>query len=432
MKKISRTLLALVFVTLSACNRPAPQPKQLPTETNPPPPPSITAELEPTPTDFPTLTPTPEESAPQPPTQKPPQQQPSRPRGADTFPLFKAGQEFNILEIKMINLDQGWAAASADPGSKHILRTRDGGQTWRDVSPPQPLSPDSRIPDLETAFTGPDAAVVLYSGSDLIWSTTDGGANWTPIQLEFQTQGGGLLSALDQDQIWLFQFLDAGMQKVYTAVYRSADGGQSWNKLLDPFQDASIQAFDKTGAVFASEQSGWLTRFFRGITPNVVLDLSQDGGQTWTGIPLPPPDPAENIFQDPGVGCGLYQPFLASPDQGHFQLSCQPHGDTESRQDYLYKTTNGGQNWEILPIPPGDLYTVSPDLLFSAGREIQRSDDGGQTWNPVKSVNWDGSFSFVTRDMGWAVAYDPVDDEYALVKTVDGCQSFEIIRPVIE
>jgi hypothetical protein len=83
-------------------------------------------------------------------------------------------------------------------------------------------------------------------------------------------------------------------------------------------------------------------------------------------------------------------------------------------------------------MPPGDLYTVSPDLLYTTGREIQRSEDGGQTWNSVKTVNWDGSFSFVTKDLAWAVAYDPVDDEYALVKTSDGGQSFEIIRPVIE
>lgn len=431
MKTSQRLFLLSIVIFLSACNRPTPPAANLPPETVPgPTTKAASTDQGPTRTPFPTFTPAPATASPELPTPVPPTEDPKQERAQNSFPLLQPGQEFNILKIKMVDADTGWSIATGDPGSQHILRTGDGGNTWRDVSPPQPTSPDRRPQQAAAAFFGPESAWVIYTGSELIWSTADAGATWESVQLDFQTLGGALFTVLDRDHVWLFQFLDAGMQKVYTAEYRTADGGQSWVKLLDPYQDASIQAFDKTGAVFHNPQYGWLTRDFRGVQPMIQLDVTEDGGSTWQAIPLPEPTSAEDLFRN--CACGLYDPQLTSSEEGTFRVSCSCfQSDAQIINSYYYQTTDGGENWNIQEMPEGKLYHVSSQVLYAVGNEIFRSEDGGNSWTEVKTVFWEGQFSFVNRDLAWAVAYDPEDEEYAMVKTTDGCRSFIEIDPQI-
>jgi hypothetical protein len=49
----------------------------------------------------------------------------------------------------------------------------------------------------------------------------------------------------------------------------------------------------------------------------------------------------------------------------------------------------------------------------------------------VKTVNWDGQFSFADENTALGIAYDPDDDQFALVKTTDGCSTFQIISPEV-
>jgi photosystem II stability/assembly factor-like uncharacterized protein len=62
------------------------------------------------------------------------------------------------------------------------------------------------------------------------------------------------------------------------------------------------------------------------------------------------------------------------------------------------------------------------------------SADGGRTWTYVKTVNWDvmtdswwdGQFSFVDPQHGWAIP-----NFNALMNTVDGGRTWALIEPVI-
>jgi photosystem II stability/assembly factor-like uncharacterized protein len=61
---------------------------------------------------------------------------------------------------------------------------------------------------------------------------------------------------------------------------------------------------------------------------------------------------------------------------------------------------------------------------------MYRTDDGGETWEHVKTVFWDGQFSFVGSQYGWAVARS--GEALALVKTVDGGSSWVELEPQAE
>jgi photosystem II stability/assembly factor-like uncharacterized protein len=371
-------------------------------------------------TPFPTFTPTDEPDQPGPPTEQPPE--------GDAIPLYPAGKKITLHKIQMINQQSGWSIAVSDTDIEHVLRTEDGGYTWQDVTPPQPLADMGTKLTVNGAFWDEGIAWVSYNGSNIIWATRNGGITWQVVPLEFETVYDSLFSVHDGNHAWMFQFLDAGMQKVYTALYRTVNGGISWEKLLDPYTDASIQGFDKTGAAFINPQYGWLTRNFRGVQPQVELNLTQDGGLTWEALDLPQPPSAPEIFNN--CACGLYDPDLNSPLEGSTRLSCACYVDDQQiERDYLYRTYDGGGTWEILETPGGDLVYINDQIIYALSREIYRSEDGGANWQKVRTVNWDGQFNFIDRDTAWIVAFN--GQEYALVKTSNGCDSFIEIKPEV-
>ena len=171
-------------------------------------------------------------------------------------------------------------------------------------------------------------------------------------------------------------------------------------------------------------------RYFRGVDPFVRLNLTEDGGFTWDSLEIPPPPPLPNLFEQDLAG--LYDPYLIAPGAGYFRLFCRYFENEEMiDRDFLYKTFDGGENWEILEAPRGEIYYIDDQIMYSVSRDINISLDAGASWQLVKSVNWDGEFSFIDQFTAVGVAYDPDDDEYALVKTTDGFSSIQIIEPVV-
>ena len=435
MSKFSKLMIITLLLLLTACNRPqgevtrSPKDIEVTQETieDPDKPDQLPDTSQPEDTDIP---PTLEDPTPQPP---PPTAKPKEIvlEGDPIAPLL-AGAGVDFKEIHMLNDQIGWGLATNDERIYHLVRTEDGGYTWRDITPPQPDIPNTTRIYPDVHFSDPDTGWMIFRHTDLVWLTKDGGINWVPVRLEYNALQGGLVTNLGQDQIWLFQFLDGGMQKVYTALYKSSDGGYTWTKLLDPSMtpDYSIQGFDKTGVDFLDFDYGWLTRHFRGVSPDVRLDITSDGGITWGPLDIPAPPSAPDAFNN--CACGLLNPDLNSRQVGSVYLECTcMEGGTVFTKNYIYQTVDGGLDWDIQSVPEGEFHKISDQTYYAIGREIYRTDDGGENWDLMKTVTWDGRFSFVNDTTALGVAYDPEDEEYALVKTTTSCSTFEIIVPVI-
>jgi photosystem II stability/assembly factor-like uncharacterized protein len=101
---------------------------------------------------------------------------------------------------------------------------------------------------------------------------------------------------------------------------------------------------------------------------------------------------------------------------------------------YFYASGDGGSTWTSTPLPEGVLASADTLLFFDnengllLGRDTCRTSDGGLHWEVVKSVNWDGQFTFVDPQIGWAIAR--ADDQSALVNTINGGETWSIIKPV--
>jgi photosystem II stability/assembly factor-like uncharacterized protein len=349
----------------------------------------------------------------------------------------------------MLDSTSGWAIGGEETGDDHILFTEDAGQTWADVSPPEPVAPGpGSTKNAIGAFLDSSHAWVIYASADpavqidltTVWRTEDGGRTWQP-SLPLDITGLDIFSPVlmgysTSQDIWLMAYLGAGMMHEYIALYTSHDGGHQWIRVLDPYGPAPVQSCDKTGVTFFDANVGWMTRDCHGVTVGLTMESTLDGGKTWTSLPLLPPAGNPGAFDDPNV-CSVHSPALFSDYIGALAVSCEQYDESKAGSDnpfkntgsYLYSTQNGGGSWTISKYPGGELDFLRSDEILALGRAISISHDAGATWQTVKSVAWDGQFSFVDDTRGWAVARS--DNAIAFVRTTNGGKSWQQVHPVV-
>jgi hypothetical protein len=455
MKRNSKTQLRLftlaAALTLVACSlfsagqEMTPTPAQdlgtasLPTGTETP------VELAPSPT--PTETSPPPTDTQGPPTESPNPTHTPEPAGPSPTPL-NPESTLVIEAIQMIDPQGGWAIGGAvDEAPVRVLRTTDGGRTFRDVSPQwtQPESPETNV-TATGFFWNMRLGWVVYtaSGPDqpipqppAVWFTRDGGQSWSPGG-DLPLNGGEgyfdhpILTFSTPQNGWLLAHVDAGMSHDYIDLFRTTDGGATWQMVMDPFSLDSPQACGKTGLTFADSLYGWLTKDCGGVIDGVSLDFSTDGGATWTNRQLPPPEGAADFFNT--HVCGAYDPMLFSDQSGVLGVRCFLMADFNQHVDYVYFTEDGGTTWETHSYPGGQLFFLDPQLGWAFDRKIHQTTDGGGSWMHIMTTQWDGQFSFVDALHGWAVATKTNDDgtlAIALVQTVNGGGRWALLEPVL-
>jgi len=439
----------VVFVTacliISSCTL-TPTAATSPTVTNPPATPTLPA----TPTvSIPTTPPipTPSITDTETPTNLPLPIVPTPTLAGPAIAHFAPGKKIDITYIHMIDTGQGWGIGGLNKASDHVFRTLDGGQTWRDVTPPQPV-PDAGdtvaalgyFMDANTAWVayGPPLASGGMPPYIQVWKTTDGGGIWFYSSIDTSPVSGEAFSPYyfnfsDAQHGWLMVYLGAGMMHAYVAIFATSDGGATWTDILDPYTDNDIQSFPKTGMVFADPQTGWLTRDSDGVDPTPHVFRTTDGGVTWTRIDLPAPAGTPNLYDS--QACGTYSPNAFSAQSVIVAMKCLDTATYKFESDYVYFTGDGGVTWNTYPLPAD--YTIGEGLDFissqdglALGRKIYKTTDGGQTWKFVQQVNWDGQFSFISVDLGWASVTNN-QGPIALVKTVNGGATWTILHPVV-
>lgn len=345
-----------------------------------------------------------------------------------------AGQALKLTLIHMLDESQGWAIAS-----DHILRTTDGALTWKDITPPEPASSEPKnaigfFMDSQTAWVAFTAGVLLADQTATIWRTFDGGTSWqysalTEPALHQDGYSPANLSFVDPQHGWMLVHVGAGMNHDYFVLLATANGGETWQTLISPQQDSSdTQVCYKNALTFVSPQDGWMTVDCHGVIAIPYIYKSHDGGKSWQTVQLPAPPSLPDIFNQ-GY-CAPSDPILFGPTAGDLLFNCvQDVNNVSTPISFFYETTNDGASWNSYPYPGGTLQFVNASSAFALSRKIQRSDDAGHTWVAVKSVNWDGQFSFINPKTAWVIATD--NGQSALVKTTDGGLTWQEIKPKV-
>ena len=369
---------------------------------------------------------------------------PPVPPPGPTLERLPAGQELVFTQLYMIDQISGWATGGVAGSHDHVFTTRDSGHTWRDVTPPQPGEPGTLaitlfLKDDWTAWATyyGETMDVLFPPWPVVWRTTDAGSTWQPSQpldltgLEFTYQTE--LQFADYQHGWLLTHVGAGMSHDYVAIYRTTDGGITWTRLLDPYNDGQIQGCSKTGLTFLDSQVGWLTGDCNGVMAGAFLNRTTDGGTTWTYIDLPAPADQPLLFDvNTWAACGTYDLHFFNPQNAILGVRCiqyAPDSPDPTYSFYMYITQDGGTTWSSQPYPGGTLLFIYPQIGWALSRDIYQTTDGGSTWDLVNNVHWDARFDFVDYQLGWAASY--TETEYALVVTMDGGAHWSIVEPIV-
>jgi photosystem II stability/assembly factor-like uncharacterized protein len=144
-----------------------------------------------------------------------------------------------------------------------VLRSDDGGDTWRRISP----EGHAEIRNLDSVAFDPVDPEVLYVGTwHLPWKTEDGGRSWKPIATGMIADSDVMTLTVDRrSPRSLYATACSGM-------YRSGDGAARWTKI------AGIPSSSRRTRAFAQDPERPDT-FFAGTTEGLWLSLN--GTTSW-------------------------------------------------------------------------------------------------------------------------------------------------------
>ncbi|MBT2492027.1 oxidoreductase [Streptomyces sp. ISL-96] len=267
-----------------------------------------------------------------------------------------------------------------------VLRTSDGGRTWRDVSPPGAGQLEFR--DIE-AFDGRRAVVLAIGEGEVsrVFRTADGGETWTETFRNTDPRAF-------YDCVTFFDSRNGlAMSDPVDGKYRilsTGDGGKSWTVLPNagmPAAEPGEAAFAASGQclVSAGPRDVWLATG-GGATGRVLH--SADRGLTWTAADatIPAGDPARGVFglafrdrdQDHGLAVGGdYRTGLPSPEAAAVTAD---GGTTWHRSKTPPPAYRSGVTW--LPHTKSGALAVGP-----TGTNLTL--DGGRNWRTIDTGSYD-------------------------------------------
>ena len=321
-----------------------------------------------------------------------------------------------------------------------VWKTTDGGVYWENVSDGYFRS--ATVGALAVAQSDPN---VIYAGmgettirtdvsyGDGVYKSTDGGATWSHLGLDETRHIGEIrIHPNNPDIVYVAAFGHAFGPNKERGVYKSADGGSTWNLILHESDKAGAIdiAMDPNNprvlfaAMWEAHRHFW-TLSSGG--PGSKLYRSQNSGETWEevsnklgfaegllgkiGVTVSPARSGRvwALVEAEGAEAGLYR----SDDVGETWHQVSPnrdlchrpwyymhvfadttHADTVYVTNYqMWKSTDGGRNFSEITTPHGDNHDLWIDPVDNR-RMVQGNDGGanvsfnaGLTWSSIYNQN---------------------------------------------
>lgn len=245
----------------------------------------------------------------------------------------------------------------------YIYKTRDGGQTWVNIS--KGMS-HSRVISMAI---DPVYPATVYAGTkgDAVFKSYDGGQRWTSLRNGLESHQ--VTSVVTQ---FVFDPRDSNHLFVSTTlgVFESKDGGESWQKRMDGMTEVLMVvalALDPTRPHI----------MYAGTSGGVYKSVNGAGRWEKANNGLVPP---ELIKSSRALGVTVMQVDPFAPDTVY-----------AATLNGLYKTTDAAASWSRIgqELPDQMLSAMVLDrakagTLYVAGREgVHKSEDGGKTWKAI-------------------------------------------------
>ena len=281
-----------------------------------------------------------------------------------------------------------------------VWMTRDGGTYWENIS--DGFFNTASVGAIAISESDPN---VIYVGSgegciridvthgDGVYKSTDGGKTWRNVGLKDSRHIGRVrIHPKDPNTVYVAASGHAFGPNNERGVYRSTDGGETWDRVLYKSDDAGAIDISMDpnnprliyAAIWQRQRTFW--EMSSG-GPDSGLYKSTDGGDTW-----------EDITSNPGMPNGLI---------GRIGVAVSPAKPgrvwalIENKDDGgLFRSDDGGATWEHLTDDDGIrsrpwYYThvfadpQDPETVWTLSLNCWKSTDGGRTFTDVGTPHGD-------------------------------------------
>lgn len=325
---------------------------------------------------------------------------------------FRQESPFDQLDFRCIGPFRGGRVVAVtgdtqDPATFYfgavgggVWKTEDGGQFWRNVSDGyfQTAAVGALVcspshPNVLYAGTGETSIRIDVSHGDGVYRSADGGQSWQHVGLsDTRFIGKIAIHPYNPDIVYVAALGHAYGPNRERGVFRSVDGGKNWEQVL--FRSEKAGAIDITmdsqnpQILYASFWEAF--RSFHQISSggeDSSLYRSLDGGDTW-----------EEITQNKGLPKALLgkMGISASPAQ-----SGRVWALIEAKKGQgLYRSDDYGLTWEMLSDKPEltgrswyymhiQADPVDAESVYVMCFSFFRSDDGGRNWEEIGTPHGD-------------------------------------------
>lgn len=296
--------------------------------------------------------------------------------------------------ISIVDENTVWATAYDGSGGnanvQQFTKTTNGGTTWTtgNINLGNTTLGIAMI-DAISATTAYVAACIISSGSQGIYITTNSGATWTRQTTASFTNSSSFTNVVhfwDANNGFCMGDPINGEYEIYTTI----NGGTNWILVNGSNIPAPLTGeYGYTGQMESVGNDVWFT------TNKGRIYHSADKGYTW------------DVFTTPLTDFG------GTTQSGQLSFKDANNGLIISNTNVVYKTTNGGANWNIIT-PTGTTYAnglcwiEGTDIIFSTGANpagSSYSEDAGTSWISIdteqhlyveflnQSTGWSGGFN---------------------------------------
>lgn len=313
-----------------------------------------------------------------------------------------------------------------------------------------------------------------YAGSG-VYKSLDAGKTWTHLGLDNTQHISRILVHPDNPEVvWVASLGALYSKNEDRGVYKSSDGGKTWNKTLylndsTGVADLAINGSDPTKMIASSWERGRTAWNFKGSGPGSAIFRSVDGGETWSksteGFPQLPTngriglnyaqgepnivyavmdsqDETKEEKKDEGDGISI-KDFIDMSKSTLLSLDDKKLDQFLKKNNYPSKYTGKLVKQEISDnkYPPKALAEYFGDAnqaLFDtkiAGAEVYRSEDGGKSWVKTNTYDLEGVYFTYGYYFGEITVSPQNPDEIyvygvPLLKSEDGGKTFSRIDTI--
>ena len=287
---------------------------------------------------------------------------------------------------------------------------------WLVLNPPMVDTGYGGYADETFSFITPDTGFftrVTFSGVHL-WKTTDGCQSFQNVIPQEVDTVGWLVSCQFFNELgYLYEITSIAEAK----LWKTTDLGNSWECVLSVQVSPRSWVFPRL--CFLNPNYGYLA-----VMKSPGLYKTSDGGNTWSSFALPCTMLFNICFTDTLTG---------------YILGRERYEDDFGK---VWKTTDGGANWEIIYSPNIDFYQshiqfLSRDTGYISDDDegegvILKTTDGGNSWVEIFTAYGIRDMFFVSNDIGFVVTFNssPYVSIDKLHKTSNGRDFYRVALPL--